>query len=414
MLCTCQTDTLSTEVASNLCIVWSISIGAYLQLGVLVAEVHQLLEVTTQLSSLGGNLASINLTGSTIQRDIVTLLIYNAVNLDSLVLVANIQRTYTADAALTHTTSHNGSMRGHTTTSSQDTLGCRHTCEVFWRGLDTNENYLVTILVPILSIVSVEHNLTTGSTWRCGQTLGNNLGTGQSLLVEDGVQQFVELLRLATHDSGFLVNLTLVQQVDGNLYHSSTCALTVTGLEEPQFALLNGELHILHITIVLLELLLNAVQLLIDLRHCLLHRRILGYALSLRDACTLSPTLATQLGNLLRSTNTGNNILTLCINQIFTIEYVLTISGITAEAYTSSRGVAHVTEYHCHNRYGCTPLVGNTFHLTIQDSTLVHPAAEHSTDGTPQLLDRIVGEVLACALLDGSLEQLNQFLQVFY
>lgn len=61
---------------------------------------------------------------------------------------------------------------------------------------------------------------------------------------------------------------------------------------------------------------------------------------------------------------------------------------------------------------GCTPLVGNTLHLTIQDSALVHPRTEHGADSTPQLLDRIVGETLAGALLDGSLEQLNEFLQL--
>ena len=45
VLCTCQTDTLSTELTCNLSIVRSISIGANLHLGILVAEVHELLEV---------------------------------------------------------------------------------------------------------------------------------------------------------------------------------------------------------------------------------------------------------------------------------------------------------------------------------------------------------------------------------
>ena len=46
VLCTCQTNTLSTECASNLCVMRSVSIGTDLHLGVLVAEVHKLLEVT--------------------------------------------------------------------------------------------------------------------------------------------------------------------------------------------------------------------------------------------------------------------------------------------------------------------------------------------------------------------------------
>ena len=203
--------------------------------------------------------------------------------------------------------------------------------------------------MPLLSVVSVEHDLTTGSTGRCGQTLGDNLGTGQSLLVEDGVQQLVELLGLATHDGSLLVDHTLVEQVDGDLHHCGTCTLTVTCLEEPELALLDGELHILHIMIVVLQLVLNTIQLIVDLRHSLFHRRIFGHTLLLRDTCALSPALRTDLSDLLRGTDTSHNVLTLCVHQILTIEEVLTIGSITAEAYTGSRGVAHVTEYHSHH-----------------------------------------------------------------
>ena len=266
--------------------------------------------------------------------------------------------------------------------------------------------------MPSLGIVGVEHNLTAGSTWAGGQPLSDDLGLSQGLLVEDGVQQLIELLGLATHDGGLLVDHALVQQVDGNLHHSSTCALTVTSLQEPELALLDGELHILHIVIVVFQLVLNTVQLGIDLRHGLLHRRILGYALLLRDAGALSPALRANLRNLLRRADTGHNVLTLCVDKVLTVEQVLTVGSIAAEANTRSRSVAHVTEYHSHHADSRTPLVGDTFHLTVEDSALVHPAAEHSADSAPELLDRVVGEVLARALLDGSLKQLNQLLQL--
>ena len=127
------------------------------------------------------------------------------------------------------------------------------------------------ILVPFLGIVGVEHNLSAGSTWRCRQTLSDDLCVQQGLLVEYRVEQLVELLRLATHDGGLLVDESLVEQVDGNLHHGRTRTLTVTSLEEPELAFLNGELHVLHVVIVVLQLLLDAVQLSIDLRHGLFH-----------------------------------------------------------------------------------------------------------------------------------------------
>ena len=45
VLCTCQTDTLGAECTGYLSIVWSIRIGTDFHLCILVAEIHQLLEV---------------------------------------------------------------------------------------------------------------------------------------------------------------------------------------------------------------------------------------------------------------------------------------------------------------------------------------------------------------------------------
>ena len=58
-----------------------------------------------------------------------------------------------------------------------------------------------------------------------------------------------------------------------------------------RFVQMYGELHILHVLVVLLQLVLNVVQFSIESWHSLFHRRILGSTLFLRDACTLSPTL---------------------------------------------------------------------------------------------------------------------------
>ena len=414
VLCTCKTDTLGTKVTSHLCIVGCISVGANLQLGIFVAEVHQFLEVAAELSCLCGNFACIYLSGSTIQRDVIAFLIYNTVDLNCLSLVVNIDATGTRYAALTHTTSHNGSVRGHTSTGCQDTLGRSHTGEVLGRSLDTYHDHLVTISMPCLCIVSVEHNLTASSTRRSRQTLSDDLSLLQGELVEYWVEKFVELLRLTTQDSSLLVDHSLVEKVDGNLHHSSTRTLSVTSLEEPQFALLYGEFHILHVMVVLFEFVLKIVKLCIYFGHSLFHRRILGCALFFADSCALCPALRSNLCNLLWCTNTSHNVLTLCINKVLTVEQVLAITGITAEAYTSSRGVAHITEYHCHDADGCTPLVGNTLHLAVDDGTLVHPAAEHSADSTPKLLDWVVGEILTCALLDSSLEQCDKLLELIH
>ena len=60
-----------------------------------------------------------------------------------------------------------------------------------------------------------------------------------------------------------------------------------------------------------------------------------------------------------------------------------------------------------------TPLVGNGFHLTIEDGAFVHPAAEHGADGTPKLFFGIGGEVVAGLCFDGGLEAFYQVFQLF-
>ena len=136
----------------------SVGIGTNLQLGVLVAEVHQFLEVAAQLSSLRRNLTGIYLTSRTVERDVVALFIYCTVDFHGLLMIVNIQSTNTADAALAHTAGNDGSMRGHTATSGKDTLCSSHTGEVFRRGLDTYKYHL-------LAVVSMEDNLTASRTW---------------------------------------------------------------------------------------------------------------------------------------------------------------------------------------------------------------------------------------------------------
>ena len=88
------------------------------------------------------------------------------------------------------------------------------------------------------------------------------------------MEQFIQFVWLTTQQGCLFIYLAFAQQVHGNLHHCRACTFSVTGLEEPQMAFLNGELHILHIVIVSFQLLLDIVQLLEDFRHSLFHRRI--------------------------------------------------------------------------------------------------------------------------------------------
>ncbi|EJX00964.1 hypothetical protein EVA_10925 [gut metagenome] len=219
-------------------------------------------------------------------------------------------------------------MRSHTATSSQDTFGYRHTGQVFRRSFDTYHHHLLAVGSPLGSVFSEEYNLTGSSTRRSGQTTSQYLGSLLGSLVEYRVEQFVQLVRFATFQSCLFVDHAFTQQVHGNLYHRCTGTLTVTSLQEPQFAFLYSEFHILHVAVVVFQFFLQSVQFLVDFRHSFFHRRILGYAFFFRDTGTFSPALRTDLGNLLRCTDTGYHVFTLSVDQVFTVEQVFTVTGV--------------------------------------------------------------------------------------
>ena len=143
--------------------------------------------------------------------------------------------------------------------------------------------------MPFFSIVGKEYNLSAGSTRRCRQSAGKHASLLLSLLVEHRVEQLVELVGLATQQCCLLVNLALAQQVHGNLHHGRTGALAVSGLQEPQLAFLHGELHVLHVMVMLLQFVLKSVELCKNLGHGLFHRRILACPDRLIDALLRSP-----------------------------------------------------------------------------------------------------------------------------
>ena len=197
-----------------------------------------------------------------------------AVDFKSTCFIINVNSTCTTDTTLTHTACNNRSMTGHASSCRKNALGSTHTCEVFGTCFNAHHDYLMSVIMPFLCIISKENNLTTSGTRTCRKTSCQHLGSCLCLLIKDRVEQFIQFVWLTTQQGCLFIYLAFAQQVHGNLHHCRACTFSVTGLEEPQMTFLNGELHILHIVIVSFQLLLDIVQLLEDFRHSLFHRRI--------------------------------------------------------------------------------------------------------------------------------------------
>ena len=228
------------------------------------------------------------------------------------------------------------------------------------------------------------------------------------------MKQFVQFVGLATCDGGLFVYQALLHHFHGDAHHSCTGTLTVTRLEEPEFAFLYGKFHVLHVVVVVFQLRLQFVQLLVDFGHGFFHGRIFAGTLFLADALQLSPALRADFRDLLRRADAGHHVFALCVDEVLAVEEVFARSSIAAEAYARSGCVAHVAEHHGLHVDSRAPFIGYAFHLAVEDGAFVHPRVEHGANGAPQLFVGIRREFLARDVLHGFLEFLYQRLQVFH
>ncbi len=144
-------------------------------------------------------------------------------------------------------------MRCHTAAHCEDTLCYGHTSEVFRRCLDADEHDFAFLFAPGFCFFSREYDLAGGCAGRCGKTLCHDFCALECCFVEHGVEEFIEFLRFHALEHGFFIDFACAEKVHSDLYHCSACAFAVAGLEHPEFAVLDGEFHILHVFVVVFK-----------------------------------------------------------------------------------------------------------------------------------------------------------------
>ena len=110
---------------------------------------------------------------------------------------------------------------------------------------------------------------------------------------------------------------SLGYEVDGDFERGCGRSLAVAGLEHIQLAVLDGEFHILHISV-----------------------RLFQRASNLGEACVHLGHYLFQSGNRLRRADAGNDVLTLCVHQEFAV------GRIAGERYARAACITHVAEHH--------------------------------------------------------------------
>ena len=389
VLGTAQADALSTKLHGLLGVAGVIRVGADLHLTVLVRPSHDAAELAADGSVHGGDSLAVDVTSGAVQAQPVALVIHAAGQLKLLVGLVHLDSAAAGDTAGAHAAGHDGGVRGHAAADGQDTLRGNHALDVLGRGLQTDQNHLLTASSPILGVVSGEDDLTAGSAGRSGQSGAHGGGGLQSGGIELGVEQGVQVTGIDHGNSLLLSDLTLVHQVAGNLQSGGSGTLAVTGLEHVQLAVLHGKLHVLHVVVVILQTLADFLELLEGLGELVSHL-LDGHG----------------------GTHAGHHVLALGVGQELAHELLLAGGGVTGKGYAGAAVVAHVAEGHGLHVDGGAPGAGNVVHAAVNNGAGVVPGTEHGLDSAHELLLRISWEVRTDLRLVLSLELVSQLLKI--
>ena len=389
MLGTAQTNAFGAEVDGLTGVLGGVGIGADLQGAELVGPGHDTAKLAGDLGLGCVEPLAVDVAGGAVEGDPVTLFVDLAAQLKLPVGFVHLNGAAAGDAAGTHTTGHNGGVGGHTAANRQDAAGKVHALDVLRRGLQADQNDFLALVHPGDHVIGGEDDTAGSSAGRGGKALADGFGTLQLFLGEGGVQQGIQALGV-NHGHGFLLgDHALVHQVAGNFQSGGGGALAVTGLEHKELLVLNGELHVLHVAVMVLQLVADVYKLVIDLRHDVL-----------------------QLIDGLGGTDTGHHVFALGVHQELTKELLLAGGGVAGKGNAGTGGVAHVAEDHLLDVDSGAPGGGNVVHAAVVDGAGVVPGTEHGLDGAHKLLLGVLGELLAQLGAVLGLEHLGQFLQV--
>ena len=291
------------------------------------------------------------------------------------------------DARLAHATRHDGGVRRHATVRGEDTLRLDQAVDVVRCRLPADEDHRLAALAALLGSVGVEHDLPgrrprRGVEAACGDV-------ELRVRVEPRVQELVELARVDPCDRLLAVDQALGGHVDRGADRGRRRALRRARLQEVERPLLDGELDVLHVAVVPLELLHRLDQLLVRLRQPLLH-----------------------LLEGLRRPDAGDDVLALRVDEVLAVHALLAGRRVAREADAGRRLLAPVPEHHLDDVDGRADVVGDRVRSPVDLRARVVPRLEHAQNGPTQLLACVLRKRSLGLLLEDVLERLDELREV--
>ena len=315
-------------------------------------------------------------------------------------VVVDVQIAAADDAGLAHLPADQGRVRAGAAERGENALGDLHAAQIFGAGFAADQDQLdLVVLEPLLL-----------RRRRRGSTILPLAAPGPALMplassrpsvdggllagrIVDRLQSWFRSsagMRLACRASSLVIRPSLTRSTAIRTAAKPVrLALRVCSIQTlPRWI---GELDVLHVLVV-----------------------------RSRASCRFRPARLIGLGHVLGQrlfdplgrADAGHDVFALGVDQVVAVEARRAQRHVAGHGHAGGAVVAQVAEDHRLHVDGRAPFVRNAVGAAIDDGPVVHPAAEHGADRAPDLLHRIVGEVLAGALLDGLLELGDQLLEL--
>src|SRR5438270_327330 len=228
----------------------------------LVGPRHQLAEVVAERRLNRRHSSEEDSSGRAVNGDPLALGDDNAVDVELLLAVINVQNARAAHAGLAHAARDYSRMARHPPARRHNRLRRDHAVEVVGACLLPDEHDLLALARHLLGLVRIEDDFALRRAGAGGQAFRDDLRVG--VRVNGRVQKLVKLFgRDAAHGCR-LVNQTFVHHVHGDLDGGRARALARARLEHEEASALDCELHVLHVVVVALQQLDDVSELLVD------------------------------------------------------------------------------------------------------------------------------------------------------
>jgi len=390
MLGAAQADAFGAELDGLSRVARVVGIGADLEGPSGVRPGHKPAEVTADGRLFRGDGFAVDLAGRTVQRNIIAFMVAFAAELEILLVGAHLDFSATRHAAGSHAAGNDGRMGRHPAADGQDTLRDSHAFDVFGRGFQPDKDDLFAALGPLDGVFGGEYDPAARGARGRGKPCPDNPCCLKRLLFELRVKQGVQLLGLDSQDRFFLVDHAFVDEVDGNFQSRGGGAFAVSCLEHIKFAVFDGELHILHIAVVVLKRGRDLLELVVNRGHIFL-----------------------EFADFARRTDTGDDVLALGVDKILAEKRFLARGGVSGKSDARAGVVVEVAENHRLYIDGGAPGIGDVVHPAVGVGAGVVPGAENRLDGFHHLGLGVVREIMVHIGLVERLELRDHFLHVF-